>query len=251
MAELAPRAGKIALRYWRRQPDSWMKPGDAGPVSEADLAVDRFLKAELLAARPGYGWLSEETPDDPARLAHERVFIIDPIDGTRAYLAGEEAFAVSLAVAEAGRITAALVYLPARKLSYAAHADGAATRNGSVIHASSRPVLAGATVLANRASLKPELWPNGLPDLKQSFRASLAWRFCRAAEGREDAMLSLRDTWEWDSAAGSLIAERAGCVVSDRHGAKLRFNQPKPIAEGVIAAPPALHAGFMAGLGAL
>lgn len=240
----AEAGGVIALRYWRRDPKAWEKDAGAGPVSEADLAVDAALQSALLTARPGYGWLSEETPDDAARLSRDRVFVVDPIDGTRAYLAGEEAFALSLAVATAGRVTAAVVHLPARGLTYAAHAGGPATRNGAVIQASARTELPGADVLTTRAALTPEFWRQGVPDLKRSFRASLAWRLCLAAEGKHDAMLTLRDTWEWDSAAGSLIAERAGCVVTDRHGAALRFNQPDPKAPGVIAAPPALHAAL-------
>lgn len=248
LAAAARAAGRIALRYWRQAPKSWDKEAGAGPVSEADLAVDAALAAQLRAARPGYGWLSEETPDTPERLACETVFILDPIDGTRAFLAGEEAFAVSLAVVVAGAVTAAVVHLPAKGLLYAARADGPATLDGQPIRASTRAGVAGADVLTTRASLQPEEWPGGLPDLKRSFRASLAWRLCLAAEGRHDAMLTLRDTWEWDSAAGSLIAERAGCVVTDRHGAALRFNRADPRSAGVIAAPPALHAGLRAGL---
>jgi myo-inositol-1(or 4)-monophosphatase len=89
-----------------------------------------------------------------------------------------------------------------------------------------------------------------VPDLRRSFRTSLAWRLCLAAEGRHDAMLTLRDAWDWDIAAGSLIAARAGCTVTDRHGAALRFNRPDPRAPGVIAAPPALHGQLLARLGA-
>lgn len=100
-------AGAIALRYWRRSPETWDKGDGAGPVSEADLAIDRMLAADLRAARPDYGWLSEESADEPGRLGAARTFIIDPIDGTRAFLDGTPDFAVSLAVADAGRVTAA------------------------------------------------------------------------------------------------------------------------------------------------
>jgi myo-inositol-1(or 4)-monophosphatase len=248
LIEATEAAGRIALSYWRQAPKAWEKAAEAGPVSEADLAVDAALAAGLRAARPDYGWLSEETPDDPARLSRDRVFILDPIDGTRAFLAGEETFSVSLAVATAGLVTAAVVHLPARGETYAAHLDGEARLNGRILHASPRREVDGADVLTTRANLAPEAWPGGVPDLKRSFRASLAWRLCLAAEGRHDAMLTLRDTWEWDCAAGSLIAAQAGCVVSDRHGAPLRFNRPVPQAAGVIAAPAALHAGLMARL---
>ncbi len=239
-------AGEIALRYWRKAPKSWDKGGDAGPVSEADLAVNAALEAGLRAARPGYGWLSEESTDGPDRLAAERVFILDPIDGTRAYLAGEENFALSLAVVQAGRPVAAVVYLPAKPRLYAATASGPALRDGQPIRCSPRTELTGAEVLSNRAALAPELWPRGVPDVKRTFRASIAYRLCLAAEGRFDAMLTLRPTWEWDIAAGALIAGRAGCVVSDPEGRPIPLNAADPRASGIIAANPALHGALIA-----
>ena len=106
LTEAAREAGRIALRYWRNSPQVWDKGGEHGPVTEADLAVNDMLKAKLLAARPDYGWLSEETPDSADRLAVDTVFIVDPIDGTRAFIAGEETFAHSLAVVQRGKVTA-------------------------------------------------------------------------------------------------------------------------------------------------
>lgn len=248
LTSAAKAAGEIALRYWGKNPEAWEKDAGAGPVSEADLAVDAALKDMLSGARPDYGWLSEESPDDAARLAHETVFIIDPIDGTRAFLAGDDGFAVSLAIANAGKITAAAVYLPARQTLYTAHKDGPALKNGVDIKASSRPALEGADVLTTRAHLDPSHWPQGLPQVQRSFRPALAWRFCLVAEARHDAMVTLRPTWEWDSAAGTLIAQRAGCKITDRQGKPLTFNKPKPQDNGIIAAPAPIHAGFMAGL---
>lgn len=230
------------MRHWRRDVKHWDKGGEHGPVSEADLAVNEMLKARLLAARPDYGWLSEETPDDPARLSRDTVFIIDPIDGTRAFIAGEESFSHSLAVAHQGRVTAGVVFLPAMDRIYVASESSPALRDGLPISASRADRLEGADVLTTKANLLPEKWPGGVPDLKRHFRASLAWRLCLAAEGRFDGMLTLRDAWEWDIAAGSLIAAKAGAVVSDRRGETLRFNTPGAMAEGVLALPPAAHA---------
>ncbi len=141
-----------------------------------------------------------------------------------------------------------MVYLPAKDRLYAATGTGPALRDGAPIRCSPRADLTGADVLTTRAALAPEHWPGGVPDLRRSFRASLAYRMCLAAEGRHDAMLTLREAWEWDIAAGSLIAERAGCVVSDRMGQGLRFNAATPRAPGVIAANPALHAELMRAL---
>lgn len=248
LTEAALASGEIALRYWKQAPRHWDKGGSHGPVTEADIAVNDMLAQRLRAARPDYGWLSEESEDSSARLDCERVFIIDPIDGTRAFMAGEETFAHSLAVAERGRVTAAAVYLPALDRLYTACDHGPALRDGAAIAASARKSVKGANLLATRPNLAPEHWPGGVPDLKRSFRASLAYRLCLVADGRFDGMITLRDAWEWDIAAGALIAERAGARISDRGGAPLTFNSPHPQTHGVLAAAPGLHADLLSRL---
>ena len=248
LTEAAREAGRIALRYWRKDPQVWDKGGDHGPVTEADLAVNDMLKAKLLGARPDYGWLSEETPDNTDRLAVDTVFIVDPIDGTRAFVAGEETWAHSLAVAQQGRVTAGVVYLPAMDRIYVASATSAPMKDGEVIRCSGRDRLEGANILTTKANMVPEKWPGGVPEILRSFRASLAYRMCLAAEGRFDGMLTLRDAWEWDIAAGALIAERAGAVVTDQTGVALRFNSPAAQAKGVLALPPGPHAEALARL---
>ena len=110
----AVEAGRIALGYFRQNPEVWLK-GGSSPVSEADYAVDRYLKETLLAARPDYGWLSEETADHPARLASRRTFVVDPIDGTRGFLEGGSRWCVSVAVVEAGRSVAGVIEAPVRQ----------------------------------------------------------------------------------------------------------------------------------------
>jgi myo-inositol-1(or 4)-monophosphatase len=241
----AEQAGRIALRYWRRSPEVWTK-GDDSPVTEADLAVNRMLQVELLAARPGYGWLSEETPDDGSRLSCARVFVVDPIDGTRAFVAGEAAFSHALAVVENGVPVAGVVHLPAQGATYAAVADGAATCNGQAIACSPAASPEDASALMSSAALAAEHWPGGVPGLRRHFRASLAWRFCLVADGSFDALLSVRPAWEWDIAAGALIAGRAGAVASDAAGRPLAFNRPVPQAAGLIVAGPPLHGALMA-----
>ncbi|WP_151720249.1 3'(2'),5'-bisphosphate nucleotidase CysQ [Gemmobacter serpentinus] len=247
LTEAALQAGHIARGFWRQAPQVWEKPG-LGPVTEADLAVNTHLRGVLRAARPDYGWLSEEDPDDTERLHAGRVFVLDPIDGTRAFIAGEESFAISIAVIEDGLPVTALVYLPARDRLYTATAHGPALCDGQPIQASTRAGLEGATLLATSPTMAPDHWPGGVPEVKRSFRASLAYRMCLVAEGRYDAMLTLRPAWEWDIAAGALIAARAGAVVTDRQGHALQFNNPHPQSDGVIAAPLGLHSALRAGL---
>lgn len=235
------------MAFWGRAPRAWDKGDGAGPVSEADLAVDRFLRDSLTAARPDHGWLSEETADTADRLDRDRVFIVDPIDGTRAFLDGSRDFALSLALAEAGQVIAAVVHLPARGETYAASREGPALLNGGTLSVPAGARGGGrATVLTSRPSLDPAHWKEGRPpDLERHFRSSIAWRLCLVAQGRFDSMMTLRPAWEWDIAAGALIAERAGARVSDGAGREMRFNAPLPQAQGLVAARPPLHAEIL------
>lgn len=234
------------MRHFERGSQVWEKPGGQGPVTAADLEVDRMLRDKLLAARPGYGWLSEESPDSPERLAAERVFVVDPIDGTRAFVAGEKAWSHSLAITEKGRVTAAVVHLPRLGRTYAAAAGRGATVNGSPIAVSERADLEGARVLANAAALAPANWRGRPPRLERHMRPSLAYRLCLAAEGRFDAMLTFRELWEWDVAAGDLIAREAGAMVTNGAGGPALYNNPHPQLSGLIVAGPALHAAIRA-----
>jgi len=238
-------AGDIARKYFQANPETWDKGDNQGPVTEADLAVDRMLHGELLKAQPDYGWLSEETEDTTARLTRPRVFIIDPIDGTRAFIAGEKTFSHSLAIAEDGEVITAVVHLPMKGLTYSATKDGGAFLNGKPIKASSVEDIASARMLVTRPTLKPTLWPGGVPDLSPNFRPSLAYRMCLTADGSFDGMLTLRDTWEWDVAAGDLIAREAGATVTTSENLPARYNNPKPLLAGMIAAPGLLHPQFI------
>ena len=234
-------AAEISCRHWRNDPKVWEKGVD-GPVSEADYEVDAFLRDHLRAARPDYGWLSEETPDEPTQRAASRVFIVDPIDGTRAYIAGEPTWAHSLAVVDNGRPVAAVVHLPVRKKTYAAALGHGATLNGAALHASDRTEVAGSTFLAARVSFEAQHWKGPVPEVDRAFRPSLAYRLALVGEGRFDGMLTLRPTWEWDVAAGALIATEAGATVTDRRGRPLVFNNADPRLDGVLAAGRVLHA---------
>lgn len=244
LIDAARQAGAIARGYFGNDPDVTDKPAGAGPVTEADLAVDHMLHETLAAARPDYGWLSEETEDSAARLNTERQFVIDPIDGTRAFIAGSHDWAHSLAVVEAGQVRAAAVYLPMRDLMFAATRGGGATVNDMQVQVTPAP-LDGATVLGAKPNFEGRYWLNGMvPPIKRAFRSSLAYRLCLVAQGRFDGMMTLRPSWEWDIAAGALIASEAGAVVTDQVGLPLQFNNPHPQVPGVLAAGPALHAGL-------
>lgn len=240
LTDAALEAGEIACRYFRADPQVWEKGEGAGPVTEADLAVNDMLHQRLLDARPGYGWLSEETDDDPARLDQETVFIIDPIDGTRAFVEGGKHWGHSLAIAHKGEITAAVVFMPVIEQLYTASQGQGAMANGAPMQISPRRHITGATVLANKANFAADYWPYGQPDMKRTFRSSLAYRLALVAEGAFDAMLTLRPTWEWDIAAGALLVAEAGGHMTSQVGEEITFNTASAKAAGVLAGPQAL-----------
>ena len=244
LTEAAHQAAEIANRYWQTDQQIIDKPHGAGPVSEGDLAVDAALRQSLTSARPSYGWLSEETEDTPARLSAEHCFIVDPIDGTRSYVAGRKTWAHSLAVARNGQITAAVVLLPQLDLLYTATLGGGAQLNGQPIAASNRSDPEGGHILAAKSALAPQHWNGTPPDMTCHFRPSLAYRLCLVADGQFDAMLTLRDAWEWDIAAGALIASEAGASATDRTGLPLHFNSPRAKTPGVLTAPNVLHSAL-------
>lgn len=235
----AREAGDLAMQFWKGSFQKWDKADDQGPVTEADLAVNDLLAARLRGARPGYGWLSEETPDTADRLTRDRVFVLDPIDGTRAFIAGEAAFSHALAVVDGGQVTAGVVYLPALDLLYAARLGGPATCNGKVISVGAEPP-GVPRVLTSKPSLHPSHWQGEPPEMTRHFRPSMAYRLCLVADGSFDAMLTFRPSWEWDVAAASLIAQAGGAQVSEAKGGALAFNNPKPQVRGILAAPPGL-----------
>ena len=249
LTEAAMEAGRTALTFSGLTARRWDKPDDLGPVTEADLAVNDLLHARLTGARPHYGWLSEESPDTAERLTRNRTFIIDPIDGTRSFIEGNDTWAHSLAIAEAGEVIAAAVYLPVKGKLYAAAAGRGAQLNNRPIRVSPRASLTGARVLSAKPNYDARHWPGGVPDVARHYRPSLAYRLTLVAEGRFDAMITFRDSWEWDIAAGDLILREAGAVTSDRTGGRLIFNNPHPQVGGVIAAGPAVHGEILTAMG--
>ena len=250
LAEAARGAGRIAARHFRQRPKIWDKGDGQGPVTEADLEVNDFLLARLQAARPDYGWLSEES--DPlnatARLETAATFVIDPIDGTRAFIDGQPGFAHALAVVRGGVPVAAAVFLPMLDLMYAARLGGGASLNGDPIRATDPTDPGQACVLAARPAFEARHWPQGVPPVRRQFRPSLAWRLALVAQGRFDGMLTLRDVWDWDIAASTLIATEAGALVTNRCGGGLRFNGAGAKNPGVVAAGQGLHKVLVGGL---
>ncbi len=242
LIKAALQSGDLAKHMQGRQPQGWHKPDGEGLVTEADLAVNAMLEDKLRTARPDYGWLSEESTDDPDRLSRDSVFIIDPIDGTRNYIAGSYTWAHSLAIATRGTITAAVIHLPQRDLLYSASTTTFAQLNERLIYPSSQHSLIDAAILTNKGSMDPKYWQSkDSPTFKRVHRPSLAYRLASVADGRFDATLTVFPTWEWDIAAGDLILRKSGAKVTDINGSGIKFNNCKPRVTGLVAANPKLH----------
>ena len=235
-------AGEIARKFYGTDLQRWSKDGGS-PVTEADLAVDAYLKENLLAARPGYGWLSEESTDNAERLTAARVFVVDPIDGTVAFLKHRPHFTICAAMVEAGRPRAAVVYNPISEECFTARKGSGAFLNGNAIHVADRATLVGARMLGPKASFE-----SGWPPMEVSSYSSIAYRVALVACGQHDAMVSLSVKRDWDLAAADLIVHEAGGLLSDEAGAELIYNRPAATQRVSIAAGPRLHALILAHL---
>lgn len=235
----AREAGALAVSARDKGLKIWSKDGGS-PVTDADLAVDALLKARLRGARPDYGWLSEETVDDPARLATDRQFLVDPIDGTAAYLKGKPWFSVSIAVVEKGRPIAGVVLAPALDQTYAATLGGGATLNGAPIAPSATAGLDDAAMLGDAKMFAYPGWPTPWPAMRIESRNSIAYRICLVASGDFDAAVALSPKNEWDLAAADLICSEAGAVLSDHHGHGFTYNEAIPLLPSLVCANRAL-----------
>lgn len=234
LSDIAREAGAIALGRFRGDFERWEKaPGN--PVCEVDLAVDSFLKDALAQLDPDAGWLSEETADNAERLLLPRVWVVDPIDGTRDYVRGRDGWAVSIALVEGGRTMLGVLDAPARDEHWCAARGSGAWRNGIRLEASTRDNLSGARVPADAL-------PRADMDLVTVAKPnSIALRIAMVAADEADLVATLRWGHEWDIAAAALLTEEAGGVVTDAHGRPLRFNSTKGEAFGVLATGRPLH----------
>lgn len=215
LLDASKEAGKIAMRFFKQNPEVWMK-GGISPVSEADYATDSFLRETLLAARPAYGWLSEETADDHARLEATRTFIIDPIDGTRGFLDGRGEWCVAAAVVEAGRPLVGVLECPARNETYWATLGGGAFKDGkplAVSEPSSEPLLGGPVSMIN--GLPPAIRERAR---RVEYVPSLAYRIAMVADGRLAATFVKPSSRDWDLAAADLVLHEAGGAILDEMG---------------------------------
>jgi myo-inositol-1(or 4)-monophosphatase len=238
-------AGAIALDYFHRRVKGWDKrPND--PVSEADLAVDSFLRRELTQARPAYGWLSEESDSAAGTTAASRSFVVDPIDGTRSFLRGRPEFAVAAAVTQGGVPLAAAVFNPATDEFFEAITGGGARCNGLPISVLRKSDLSGAKLLVSWREFQRLCEDGKFVSCEMSTIGSIAYKIALVAAGKADAVVALAPKSDWDLAAAHLILEEAGGRITDAKGAALAYHGAGH--PSIVAADPGLHAQLLARL---
>ena len=235
----AKEAGALAMSFFGRDPRTWTKAADS-LVSEADIAVDELLTGLLRTARPAYGWLSEETEDSGERHARARVFVVDPIDGTRAFVAGRLEWAVSLAVVENGRPIAAVLFAPALEQLFRATSRQGAERNGVPLRVSGRTALDGARFAGPRRYARDLAALAGRSVGEVRFVPSLAYRFALVAAGEVDVAVARPGAHDWDLAAADLLVHEAGGRLIDPTGERLRYNRTDHFHPALVAATPEL-----------
>jgi len=229
----AREAGGIAMRYFGADNQVWHKHGNS-PVSEADFAVDRFLTETLRSARPGYGWLSEETEDSDERLSASRIFVVDPIDGTRGFIDGRKEWCISVAVVENGVPVAGVLECPALSETYAAAGGAGARLNGRRLERLSGSAIASVT--ASRKLNEAISASQGGALAVLPFVPSLAYRLAMVAGRKVDAAFAKPGASEWDIAAADIILREAGGALVDLDGVQPRYNRPATRSGPLLAA---------------
>ncbi len=237
-------AGALAARSFQTTVKSWDKTGGS-PVSEVDMAVDKFLRERLMRLAPDCGWLSEETEDDLIRLHSSRMWIVDPIDGTRAYLAGRTDWSISIALVENGRPVLAAIFAPMQDALYLAAAGEGTTLNGAAVKATAgadfdtahaagpKPMLERLAPVAPRLVAEPKVF-------------SLALRLARVAAGTLDLAFASENSHDWDLAAADLLVHEAGGALTTFAGQQLIYNRADPLHSALVAAGRSRHEAFLA-----
>ena len=235
-------AGEVIKPYFRNKHlDVWQKD-DRSTVTEADIKANTALREALLTgSRADYGWLSEESADDLSRLEATRTFIVDPIDGTRAFVRGQDNFTVCLAITEGETIVASVIYCPMRDEMYDAVLGGGARLNGTAIRATGQDLVDGCRMLGQRQMFAHPSWPQPWPEMDIGYVNSTSYRLALVASGQYDATMALVPKSDWDVAPGTLLAREAGAAIGDHLGRSFTFGQSEPAQPGLVCAAAPLY----------
>jgi len=242
--QAAQEAGAMVMGLFKGKYDVHEKSKN-NPVTTADLEANRIIRDKIQKSFPQDGWLSEEDADNSGRLALKRIWVIDPIDGTKEFIEGVPQFAISIAFVVEGRPKVAIVYNPAKDRFYKAAAGQGAYLNNKAIRVSPRQDVRGASLLVSRS--EPQKRFQAFVERCDLRRVgSIAYRLAKVASGDGDGTLTFRTIHEWDICAGVLMVEEAGGKVVDGDGKTMMFNRELPKHRGVVAANTGLADGLQA-----
>jgi myo-inositol-1(or 4)-monophosphatase len=250
-------AGEILERYFRDRGFAIDQKGRDNPVTTADFDADHELKRLLRAPFPEYGWLSEETADNPDRLSCRRVWIVDPLDGTKEFIKGIPEFVIAIALAEDGHPILGVTYNPIkREMFWCTRGSGCYMDSGTAfpgcsldrlesqsrrVHVTPTPTLEHATVLASRSETSRGEWKSYEGKLRVNPIGSVAYKLALVAAGRADATFTRTPKSEWDIASGAALIVEAGGRITDIDGSEMRFNKPSVKLKGFVASNALLH----------
>lgn len=240
MQDVVREAAALSMTFFQSDVNSWHKE-DASPVSDADLAVNDLLHSRLASARPAYGWLSEETEDDPSRLHRERTWVVDPIDGTRAFLKGRDEFTVVVGLVENSVPVAAAITAPARGDVYDAMIGSGARKNGQPISVRPANQIKGLRLLASSGFVSLPIWKTPWPAMEVSDVNSIALRLCLVAEGKFHAAMRLKGCHDWDLAAADLILREAGGALTTHERDPFTYNSEHCTQGSFVAGHTDIH----------
>lgn len=239
-AKAAKAGGALAAKHFKQSVKTWNKD-DASPVSEIDLAVNDLIERELRSARPSYGWLSEETKDNSARLDAKRLWVVDPIDGTRAYIDGKPEYCVSIACVENGKPIVAALYDPSADELFLAVTGQGATKNETPLQVSAHDDALTAHLILDKKMSQHEYWPKPWTPRSLIRPNSMALRLAWVATGKHDLTMALSKKQDWDIAAADLIVREAGGCMTDEAGGQLIYNEPDCSHPFIVGSAPGVH----------
>jgi len=245
LADAVTESGRLALKMFHDGVRVWTKENDS-PVSEADLAVDARLSERLRPLAPEAGWLSEEAADTPDRLERPLLWVVDSIDGTRAFIAGLPDWTIVAALVERGRPIAAAIFAPATEELFLAAAAGGATRNGAPIVLPAKASFDGARIAGSRSIVERLARRHKVEKLPRIH--SLALRLVRVATGEADAALAAAHAHDWDIAAADLVLREAGGLLTEFDGRVPQYNRSKPLHGALAAAARTMHPALLRAL---
>ncbi|MBF0414600.1 MAG: 3'(2'),5'-bisphosphate nucleotidase CysQ [Magnetococcales bacterium] len=250
MIQAARAAGALIMGHFRLGQDrsksgKILEKGPDHPVTQADLEANEAIRNLLMASTPDYGWLSEETADSQDRLHKQRVWIVDPLDGTKEFIQGFPEFAVSIALVEEGRPVCACLYNPAKVELFTAIAGKGSRKNDRPIQTSRTTQLKHAVCLTSRSETSRGEWEPFKDEFTLKTTGSIAYKLALLASGAADFTFTLTPKNEWDVAAGILLVLEAHGQVTDKMGMRISFNQPSPKLSAILSSNGQLHPALL------